>query len=242
MRVDPQGWLVGDPSDPTIHHVPTKRTTPLIAGGARGAVWHWTADAIDEGNDLDSLALARSIVERPASGGASWHVLIDRTGAIVQSAPFTVGTWHVGEQGVIGGSNARINAAAIGVEMENAGRLLEFGGQFYAWPYWRKVDGQRVKANGADPRLVIPAHRVLHYPRTSANGFTWEPGHFDSYTVAQELSAYELVRALAMRFSWEPAAFKHGHMQFARNGKEDPGPGFLGPGGMLESILGRVFA
>jgi hypothetical protein len=250
MHIDQKGWLQSEPGDPVVLHVPTERTTKLVGGKPLGLAWHWTADAVNEGGYGDSVALAKSIAKRPAPGeaSASWNALVDRTGAIVQSASFLSGTWHVGRPGIVADQHfANVNAATIGIELENAGRLTKVGNDWVGWPFYKAgiVDGQRVRAPrfGVDPRFVVAKTRMVTYPDTTFQHVTWKAGSFDAYTNEQEVSAQAIVTALAAFFGWKADAFRYGHALFVPPSyKEDPGPGWLGAGGMLEGILARVFA
>ena len=102
MNVDDHGWLVGAEREPVVTRLPTVRTYALATREPLGAVWHTTDE---RGGPGTSEAMARRVqtfrigVDRLAS----WHLLVSREGAVYQSAPFTVGTWHVGVGGVIAG-------------------------------------------------------------------------------------------------------------------------------------------
>ncbi len=207
MRLDPQGWLVEEAGGATIVRIPTVRTTPLAPGGPRGLVWHATGGL---GGPGWAEGLARRIqryrrgVDRPAS----WHVLVARDGVLYQSAPLLVGTWHVGRPGVIAGQSfANVNAATVGVELENAGPLHQLGGSFYAWPYWRD------RTRTPDPRLSVPPDRAA----------VWQGTVWDSFPAPQMRTAAELVRCLAARFRWDLPALSYTHAGFAAPRKTDPG-------------------
>jgi hypothetical protein len=65
---------------------------------------------------------------RPATGReASWHVLIDELGGIVQSIPFSRAAWHAGSSSAakvdIGGRLYLPNQVSVGIEMVNAGEV-----------------------------------------------------------------------------------------------------------------------
>ena len=209
MRVDPDGWLQAEPGGPSVVHLPTVRTTPLGPEGTLGLVWHATGGV---GGPRFAEGLARRIqtyrrgIDRPAS----WHLLISaEDGTIFQSAPITVGTWHVGRPGVIAGVPRRnVNAFTIGVELQNAGPLVEVDGVFYAWPFW--LDPARQKP---DPRYRVAAERV---GRVCGRAY-------DAFTPAQVTSARSLVEALARHRGWGPDAFRHLHSDFAAPVKTDPG-------------------
>ena len=124
MIVERDGWL--EPSDPgrTIIRVPTVRTSPLKVSAPIAVVWHHTAGAGKREGPGYAVNLANSIREyrRGVDRAASWHVCLARDGALVQSAPFTVGTWHVAKGGNIAGRwRASVNDYAVGVELEHTG-------------------------------------------------------------------------------------------------------------------------
>lgn len=217
MRFDSDGWLSAGADEPKLVRVPTKRTCALVAGGPRAVVWHWTASgANDARGDRDSLALAQWIADPASDAKASWHVLIDRTGTVIQSAPVTVGTWHVGKVGKVEGVLTGLNASTVGVELENLGELREVGGWLRGWPWEAKspvVD--RAQAVARDGKLW---HR---------------------YTPEQERSAELLVAALRERFGWPRSAFAYGHVHFDSPRKIDPGPVWLQD--RLPALLSRVY-
>jgi N-acetyl-anhydromuramyl-L-alanine amidase AmpD len=184
------------------------RTSPLAPTGALGLVWHATGSV---GGPRYAEGLARRIqtYRRGIDRAASWHVLISKTGVVYQSAPFAVGTWHVGKPGTVGGAqHPSVNAVTIGVELENAGDLARIQGAFYAWPYW--LDRVLRKP---DPRCRVASERVAY-----AGGRA-----YDAFPLAQLTSARELVQAVARYKGWGPEAFSYCHADFAAPAKTDPG-------------------
>lgn len=214
MRIDDKGWLIREDGDPIIKQYPTARTYSLAVPAPLGIVWHWTAG---RGGAGFGEALARRVqsyrkgIDRPAS----WHVLIAKDGAVYQSAPFLVGTWHVGRPGVIAGRRfENINRAAVGCELENAGRFRKIGDGFYCWPFWLNPGAPKHELR-ADPRCAVDPSRVVVDP----NG-----GLFDEFTPEQEVSALKLVVALANQYGWSRPSCSYGHVDFDWPRKEDPGP------------------
>ena len=228
MRVDDKGWLVTAAGDPVGKQFPTVRTYPLAVPAPLGIVWHTTDE---RGGPGYAEALARRIqsfrrgVDRPAS----WHLLIARDGAIYQSAPVTVGTWHVGKSGVIAGRRfANVNHATVGCELENAGRLRRLGDQVYCWPYFVNPSAP-VFERRPDPRCALPLDRAV----------AARAGLFDGFTPAQEASAAVVLRALVMRFGWTRDVCAYGHVEFDPQNREDPGPVWTLT--FLPRVLDRVF-
>ncbi|MDX2087860.1 MAG: N-acetylmuramoyl-L-alanine amidase [Kofleriaceae bacterium] len=209
MIVTPDGWLVSD-GGATVVRLPTVRTTPLAQGGPRALVWHATGGV---GGPRFAEGLARRIqsYRRGIDRAASWAILLPRAGrTLYQSAPLTVGTWHVGRPGVIEGvTYPHINKVSIGVELENAGPLARIGGAYFAHPYWLDA-----KKRVPDPRCRVPVERVVTYSGRAHDAFTQ-----DQVTIAREL-----VSVLAAHFSWGAAQFLLSHGDFASPAKTDPGP------------------
>lgn len=229
MKIDDQGWLVAEDCDPAVHRFPTVRTYRLVVPAPLGIVWHWTSG---RGGPHFAEVLAKGIqtykrgIDRPAS----WHVLVAKDGTIYQSAPFTVGTWHVGKAGVIAGRRfGNINQATVGCELENAGRLRKIGDRFYCWPYFANP-GAPAHELRADPHYAIDAARAEASPGD---------GTFDAYTPAQEKSAACLLRALVAKLGWTREVCAYGHVDFDPARREDPGS--LWKKVVLPRVLDTVF-
>lgn len=228
MRVDDDGWLVTAAGDPMGKRFPTVRSYALAVPEPLGLVWHTTDE---RGGPGTAEALARSIQRyRPGiDRAASWHVLIAKDGAIYQSAPFSIGTWHVGVAGVIAGRwFANINHATIGIELENAGRLLRLGNAAYCWPFYANPTAA-LQLRRPDPNCAVSLDRVV----------ATEKGLFDRFTVAQEASAQVVVRALVARYRWTREVCMYGHVDFDPQNREDPGP--IWRETILPRVLDRVF-
>lgn len=220
MKISRDGILSADPGDPALSHVMSKRCGGLLT--PKGVVWHWTASGADDRRGhTDSLALARWIADPKSDAAASWHAVIDRDGAVIQSVPFGVEAWHV--KGLSEG--VTVNSQFLGVELENLGELRPDAERFAAWP-WES----RSPHVGTD---VATRYVIGSWAR-------W----FHTYTAAQEASAEALIRACVARYGWGRRAFEWGHGDFpsaaaTKPPKIDPGP--LWQRVVLPRILDRVF-
>ena len=123
MIINEKGWLVAEDDDHQVVRSPTTRTYVLSVPTPRGIIWHWTGGSgifNGEYNSNYSRNLAKGIetYQKGKDRAASWHTLIARDGRIYQSAPFTVGTWHVGKPGVIDGESFKnVNRVTIGLSV-----------------------------------------------------------------------------------------------------------------------------
>lgn len=218
LYVDGAGWLAAEGAPPELRFAPTARCFKLDAHEPRGLVWHTT----DTPTGVTGAQLVDRIREMPPANGrkASWHVLIDRLGVLHVSAPFTVGTWHCGVPGKIGGVQVRsINRNSIGVEIENGGRLKKIGDKLYCHPY------------APDATCLVEGRGVPCYS---------PGGVFEGFTMAQAQSAEALIRAVAAHFPrWGRADFDHGHVDYEPDRREDPGPQWRNV--VLPQLLDRVF-
>lgn len=237
MFVDDKGWLLGiESDDPAIVRWNTPRTTSLEAPAPLGIVWHWTAGRCGKGF-AEGCCKEIDTYDPKKDRAASWHILIAKDGTVHQCASFLRGTWHVGKPGTIGTlKSPNINRCTVGVELENAGRLIKLGQKAYCWPYWLNPDALAT-ARQPDPRYEVDVNRA----RPGAGGF-WkeaEGGNFDAFPPAQIASARKLLSALVAKYGWEPSVCGYGHVMFDWPRKEDPGPLWLLDA--LPGILDAVF-
>ncbi len=65
------------------------------------------------------------------SAGASAHLVIGRDGAITQLVPFDRVAWHAGKS--TWGELTGLNQHSIGIELDNAGKLVQKNGKWTAW-------------------------------------------------------------------------------------------------------------
>lgn len=61
----------------------------------------------------------------------SAHIVIARSGGIIQLLPFNVRAWHAGKSEYEGRTG--FNDFSIGIELDNAGRLHRRGDRFFSW-------------------------------------------------------------------------------------------------------------
>lgn len=180
------------------------RQTPNIGGvlQARYLVLHYTA-----GSSLESSV--QSLTTRKPQGNASAHLVLGRGGRIVQLAAFNVVTWHAGIShwnGLTG-----LNQYAIGIEMDNAGRLHREGERYVSW--FGKT---------------YPADEVVLAEHPQGGGV--QPWH--AYSRVQIERALELSDALVAYYGIEDLL---GHEDISPGRKTDPGPAFP-----LQAVRSRV--
>lgn len=273
LKFDAQGWLIPG-SDPTItvdKSVVTGKTydsySKLVGGKPVGIVWHWTGGSADfkDGPDpaKNKMGMApwlkdymvKEVVDPTRK--ASWNFFLDRHGTLFQHASIYKPTWtHGGYSRVfvpVSGDTGVMsppldpNRALLGIEMENAGRLLKQGDNWYRWPYFKQANetctgramcGEKEaeanalsgKAKFQDTYIVNPKRAI-----TMPNGKT-----FDAYTQAQIKTATELAKALKDALGWtSPKQLHYSHQQFAPKQKIDPGD--LWMDGILPQMEVNVF-
>ena len=215
-NVDTGGWLVGT----RVERVPTKRICALAVAKPIGVIWHWTGTRGK--GDRHAINVARMIAEHAShrSVGASWHLLIARSGLVVQSVPFTLGAIHCR-----GYRGHEVNRAYIGIELENAGYVIQGNSG------WRGV------ANPHKPVVAwmpgpwpVPDEEVV----PSAAGAT-----LHAYTEAQIDAAEAVLRAIVAWAGVSREECALGHCDLDPERKVDPG--LLWCGEHLPGILARVF-
>jgi hypothetical protein len=224
MLVDDLGWLMEEGGDPKVVRYTTTRTTSLETPKPLGIVWHWTAGRCGPGwakGCCDEIVTYNPAKDR----AASWHILIAKNGDLHQCAPFIVGTWHVGKGGLIGShQSVNVNRCTVGVEIENAGRLIKLGMKAYCWPFWLNPDDNYDRRR-PDPGLEVNPQRAAE-----GKGGFWkdaEGGLFDAYTPEQIRSATILLTTLVKLYGWDRSVCGYGHLMFDYPRKEDPGPLWL---------------
>lgn len=177
--------------------------SPNVGGEIAPAylVLHYTA-----GRSLDS-SVAHFM--SPAAQ-ASAHLVVGRDGRIVQMVPFNRAAWHAGRsawKGVQG-----LNQHSIGIEMDNAGRLVRSG------------DGYRAWFQGVYPAADV----VIARHRNEQAEACWH-----AYTGEQMETVLEIAALLRREYGLKETL---GHDDIAPGRKSDPGPAFP-----MESFRARLF-
>ena len=181
------------------------KPTPNVSSGSitpRYLVMHYTAGS--------SFRSSVSWLTNP-DAKASAHVVIGRGGEIVQLARFDQKAWHAGRsrwRGLVG-----LNAHSIGIELDNAGPLIEEAGG----ATWRATFGGRYGAE----EVVAAEHK---------HGSDYEFWH--RYTDIQLETARMVASLIAAKYALLDVI---GHEDIAPGRKLDPGPAFP-----MTAFRGRV--
>ncbi|MBT4491314.1 MAG: N-acetylmuramoyl-L-alanine amidase [Rhodospirillaceae bacterium] len=154
-------------------------------------IMHYTAGASAESSIAHML--------KPAAK-ASAHLVIGRDGAITQLVPFNKVAWHAGRSRWHGTEG--LNQYSIGIELDNAGKLTQQGGQWTSW-FGRAYP---------DEQVLSAAHKH------DGAIFGWQ-----TYAEAQLTAAADVALAIAARYELAEVL---GHDDIAPNRKKDPGPAF----------------
>lgn len=102
-----------------IHLTCPRNTRPL--SNPDSIVLHYTAGT-------NGLSSAHYLIRPDVP--ASSHLVIDRSGEIIQLVPFNTEAWHAGKSFHHGKSN--LNHCSIGIELDNLGKLHKDGKKFIA--------------------------------------------------------------------------------------------------------------
>lgn len=183
------------------------RASPNVGSGkldAKYLVMHFTAGSSAQ-ESIDWLC-------KPAAK-ASAHVVIGRDGKITQLVPFNKVAWHAGAsrwEGLDG-----LNRYSIGIELDNAGRLVRKGGKWQTW------FGATIKD--------LDVMEAVHKNEQATTGW-----HI--YTTPQLEVAAELAALLVDHYDLRDVI---GHDDISPGRKTDPGPAFP-MGSFRARALGRV--
>lgn len=131
---------------------------------------------------------------------ASAHLVIGRDGTVTQLVPFNKVAWHAGLsrwEGLVG-----LNAHSIGIELDNAGPLVQQAGAWRAWFGTEYPDADVIEA--------------VHKNETEARG--WH-----AYREKQIASAVAAAQAIVGKYSLKDVV---GHDDIAPDRRTDPGPAF----------------
>lgn len=130
---------------------------------------------------------------------ASAHLLITREGEIIQFVPFDTVGWHAGNSQWA--ERTGLNRYSIGIELDNAGRLINENGQ------WKRLN------------TIFPADQVLVAQHKLLNA----PWGWEKYPQAQMDALREVARLLNETYHFVDIL---GHDDVSTMGKLDPGPAF----------------
>ncbi len=144
---------------------------------------------------------------------ASAHVVIGRDGGVTQLVPFNRVAWHAGVSRWLG--LAGMNRYAIGIELDNAGRLDRVGSRWQAW----------FKASYPDDEVLVATHK--HAPPGTP------PCGWHTYTEVQMAAALEVAALLVAKYALRDVL---GHEDIAPGRKVVPGPDFP-----MASFRARLF-
>ena len=127
------------------------------------------------------------------------HLLITRQGEIFQFVPFNTVAWHSGYSQWA--DRTGLNRYSIGIELDNAGRLVRQGGQ------WK-----RLSSTFSDDQVLKATHKLQ----------TIEMG-WEKYPQAQLDALREVGKLLKATYNFIDVL---GHDDVSLSGKLDPGPAF----------------
>lgn len=154
-------------------------------------VIHYTAGA--------SLESSANWLKNPEAN-ASAHLVVGKSGKIIQLAPFNIKTWHAGTSSWKG--REKLNNFSIGIEIDNAGLLSKHADGYYTY-FNKKID---------DVNVLLAKHK-----------FDTEEKAWESYTEKQISAVEEICIALVKNYNIVEIL---GHDDIAPKRKKDPGPAF----------------
>ncbi len=140
---------------------------------------------------------------------ASAHLVIGQDGSITQLVPFNIKAWHAGPSSWDG--HTHLNGLSIGIELDNAGRLMRRGRKWWTW-----FDSE------IDEDDVVEA---VHKNESHVSG--WHV-----YSAEQLETLSDVARLLVDTYQLQDII---GHDDIAPHRKFDPGPAFP-----MESFRARI--
>ena len=154
-------------------------------------VIHYTAGASTQGSVAHFLDVQAK---------ASAHLVIGRDGSITQLVPFNRQAWHAGVSTWAGRSG--VNNFSIGIELDNAGKLVKAGDAYQAW-FGKRYPGSEV---------IQARHKNEQ-----------QDAYWQVYTEPQISTLIEVARVLMQGYGLKDVI---GHEDIAPGRKTDPGPAF----------------
>lgn len=145
---------------------------------------------------------------------ASSHLLIGRTGETVQMASFNRRAWHAGLSSW--GEINDLNSHSIGIELDNAGEMIQLSDGT-----WRSSFGRK-----------YPDDEVFMGPHQHDDLNAPESGWHD-YTEVQLQACFDAAAALHAKYNFDAVL---GHDDISPGRKRDPGPAFA-----MEAFRARLF-
>ena len=174
---------------------------PFAPGLPDTIVIHYTAGANAE-------SAIHTLCDRERKVSA--HLVVGRDGVVTQLLPFNIVGWHAGRSQW--GERTSLNQYSIGIEIDNAGQLLERDGGYESWfgqmyPAAEVVRGAHRNQSlpGAHPQIRQPVCFWHRYPQVQLE-------------VVEAICA-ALIAAYGIRHIL-------GHEEIAPDRKVDPGPAF----------------
>lgn len=171
-----------------------------VTGLPDATIIHYTAMT-----DFDA-AVRVLTKKKPEGGNASCHLVIGKKGEVTQLAPFNLRTWHAGQSAYNGRKG--YNSLSVGIELDNAGWLLDFGNDQYSRKRLMDRDISFGPAEVVKARHQNPAIRYEY----------WE-----QYTKEQIDAVFEICELLIQTYGMREIL---GHDEISPGRKQDPGPAF----------------
>lgn len=136
---------------------------------------------------------------RSPNSKAVAHLLITREGEIIQFVPFNIVAWHAGYSQWA--DRFGLNRYSIGIELDNAGRLMQ------EWGSWR-----RYNVTFSDDQVLKATHKL------QLTEMGWE-----KFPQAQIDALCQVAKLLKATYNFIDVL---GHDDVSLSGKLDPGPAF----------------